>query len=115
MTATFPNIAPEFGLTQESEPKVRRAQFGDGYEQRLKFGLNQNPKTWSITWANRTNAEAAQIETFLDLRADDSEAFYWTPPDGATAYKWVCEKWNKTMATYNRNTITATFRQVYEP
>lgn len=113
--ATFPNIAPDYGLTKESEPKIREVKFGDGYSQRTTFGLNQNPKTWPFTWSNITNAEAAQIEAFLDARAVDRESFDWTPPDAVIAYKWICKKWNKTMNSYNRNTVTATFEQVYEP
>jgi phage-related protein len=79
--ATFPNIAPDYGLTKESEPKIREVKFGDGYGQRTTFGLNQNPKTWPITWVNITNAEAAQIEAFLDARAVDCESFTWIQPD----------------------------------
>ena len=113
--ATFPNIAPDYGLTKQSQPAVRKVQFGDGYEQRLRFGLNQNPKTWNITWNNITNAEADTIEDFLNARALDYASFTWTPPDSNTAYQWVCEQWDKKMNTFNRNTITATFRQVFEP
>ena len=113
--ATFPSIAPDYGLAKQSAPVIRKVQFGDGYEQRLRFGLNQNPKTWPLTWSNITNAEAAQIEAFLDARADDGDSFDWTPPDTTTSYKWVCETWDKTMNVFNRNTITATFRQVFEP
>lgn len=142
MTAFFPDIAPDYGLTKQSAPKLRKVQFGDGYEARIRFGLNQNPKTWNITWNNLTNAETLQVETFLDARADDGEAFYWRPSDGgpvtflltedsdfllaeddskfidddslSPVYKWICETWDKTMNVYNRNTITATFRQVYD-
>lgn len=113
--ATFPNISPDYGLSKESEPAIREAKFGDGYSQRVTFGLNQNPKTWPITWANISNSDASQIEEFLDARAVDCQSFTWTPPDGATAYKWICKKWSKKMLSYNRNMVTATFMQVYEP
>ena len=111
--ATFPSIAPTYGAQKTSQPRVAKVQFGDGYEMRAVFGLNQNPKSWSLTW-EVSEANADTIEDFLDARGG-AESFDWTPPDGATAYKWVCEKWNKTMTSYNRNTVTATFRQVYEP
>lgn len=113
--ATFPNIAPDYGLTKQSEPVIRTVQFGDGYEQRISWGINQDPKGWNITWSNITNTDAAQIEAFLDARARDAASFDWTPPDTATSYKWKCEKWEKSMTAFNRNTITATFKQVFEP
>jgi phage-related protein len=88
-------------------------QFGDGYSQRLTFGLNQNPKSWSLTWeVSETNADT--IEDFLDARGG-TESFDWTPPDTATSYKWICEQWTKTIPYLNRATISATFMQVFEP
>ena len=113
--ATFPAITASYGAQKSSKPKMRMTQFGDGYEQRTTFGLNQNPKEWSLTWQNITEANADTIETFLDARAADGASFDWTPPDTATSYKWVCQQWDKTIPYTGRATITATFRQVFEP
>lgn len=138
--ASFPDITPAYGAEKRSSPAVRRIQFGDGYEQRLRYGLNQNPKVWSLTWNNITEADADTIEAFLDARADDGESFEWPPPDGAAAEyllledggyllledggkiiqgaiinTWVCEEWNKSIPYTGRAVITATFRQVFEP
>ena len=113
--ATFPSIAISYGASKDSEPKVRTVRFGDGYEQRLTFGLNQNPKTWTVSWNYITEADADTIEAFLDARAADAASFDWTPPDESTSYKWVCEAWSKTLDYPTRSSITATFRQVFEP
>lgn len=113
--ATFPAITASYGAQKSSKPKMRMTQFGDGYEQRTTFGLNQNPKEWSLTWQNITEANADTIEAFLDARAADGTSFDWTPPDTATSYKWVCQQWDKTIPYVGRATITATFRQVFEP
>jgi len=111
--ATFPSIAPTYGAQKSSQPAVRKVQFGDGYSQRLRFGLNQNPKSWSLTW-EVSEANADTIEDFLDARGG-AESFDWTPPDTATSYKWICEQWTKTIPYLNRASITATFTQVFEP
>jgi phage-related protein len=79
--ATFPAITPAYGAEKRSAPVMRRVQFGDGYEQRLRYGLNQNPKTWALTWNNITEANADTIEAFLDARAADGDSFDWSPPD----------------------------------
>lgn len=113
--AAFPAITASYGAQKSSKPVVRTTQFGDGYEQRTTFGLNQNPKEWSLTWQNITEANADTIEAFLDARAADGTSFDWTPPDTATSYKWVCQQWDKTIPYTGRATITATFRQVFEP
>jgi phage-related protein len=112
--ATFPSISPTYGAQKTSAPTNRVVKFGDGYEQVLRFGLNQNPKTWSLTW-EVSEADADTIEAFLDARAADGDAFDWTPLDTTTSYKWRCDQWSKTIPYLNRATITATFRQVYEP
>lgn len=111
--ATFPSIAPTYGAQKTSQPKVRSVQFGDGYSQRLVVGLNQNPKSWSLTW-EVSETDADTIEAFLDARAG-AESFDWTPPDTSTSYKWICSQWAKTIPYLNRATITATFTQVFEP
>lgn len=112
--ATFPSITPTYGAQKTSRPTVRTVQFGDGYSQRLTYGLNQNPKSWSLTW-EVSETDADTIETFLNARAVDNASFDWTPLDEATAYKWICQEWNKTVPYKNRATITATFQQVFEP
>ena len=110
--ATFPSIAPTYGAQKTSQPKVTAVQYGDGYEMRAVFGLNQNPKSWALTW-EISEANADTIETFLDARAGQ-ESFDWTPPRG-TAGKYVCEEWQTTLSNCNNNQIRATFREVYEP
>lgn len=91
---------------------MRIAQFGSGYSQRTTFGINQNPKSWNLTW-QVSETDADTIETFLDARAG-VESFDWTPIDEATSYKWICREWEKTIPYLNRATITATFEQVFE-
>jgi phage-related protein len=112
--ATFPAITPTYGAQKNSRPNVRTVQFGDGYQQRLTYGLNQNPKSWSLTW-EVSETDADTIETFLNDRAADNASFDWTPLDEATSYKWICPEWNKSVPYKNRATITATFQQVFEP
>ena len=113
--ATFPDISPDYGAQKTSAPIVRKVQFGDGYEARLKYGLSQNPKVWTLSFVNLTEADSDTIETFLDARADDYASFDWSPPDETSTYKWVCERWTKSIPYANRATIQATFRQVFEP
>ena len=113
--ATFPDIDISYGAQRQNAPKVRRVQFGDGYEVRLTYGLNQNPKEWNVQWNNISETDADTIETFLNARAADNASFDWTPPDETTSYKWVCSSWTKTIDYPTLSTIEATFRQVFEP
>ena len=112
--ATFPSITPTYGLQKSSSPNVRKVQFGDGYEARLTYGINQNPKVFNLTF-EVSETDADTIETFLDARAADNANFDFTPPGESSASKFVCEQWSKSITYLNRATIQATFRPVFEP
>jgi|TARA_R100000027_G_scaffold64890_1_gene58836 phage-related protein len=110
--ATFPSYDPLVGASKSSQPSVRRVRFGDGFEQRLTFGLNQDRKTWALTW-DVTEEAADEIEAFLEARGG-SESFDWSPPDETSTYKWICLEWNKTINFPGRGQISATFEEVFD-
>ena len=112
--ATFPSITPTYGVQKSSAPNVRTVRFGDGFEKRLSFGLNQNPKVYNLTFVV-SETDADTIEEFLDARADDNAPFDFTPPGEASSSKFVCETWSKSIPYLNRATIETTFREVFEP
>lgn len=110
--ATFTYTA-SFGISEQSQPRVRQVQFGDGYSQRLVYGLNTDPKIWQLKFENRDDTEANNITAFFEAR-NGAEAFDWTPPRG-NAGKYICQQWNVDMINCNNNTISATFIEVFEP
>tara|TARA_Y100000004_G_scaffold112716_1_gene126553 strand:+ start:40 stop:381 length:342 start_codon:yes stop_codon:yes gene_type:complete len=112
--ADFPDFDPAPGMTKASAPATRKVQFGDGYETRLLYGLNQNPKIYNLTF-RVSESESDTIEAFLDARAVDSASFTYTPPGESSASNFVCEEWSKTVPFVDRAEIVATFRQVFEP
>ena len=114
--ATFPDFDPLFGAAKASKPRVRAVQFGDGYQQRLMYGIpdHMNPKEWSLVFDVK-DTDADTIEAFLDARAEDAASFDWSPPDTTTSYKWVCPTWNREMYDHQRSRISVTFTQVFEP
>ena len=112
---TFPSITPTYGVQKNSKPNARTVKFGDGYEQSITFGLNQNPKTYALTFVV-SETDADTIEAFLDERAaNNMESFDFTPPGESSSSKFVCEDWSKSIPYLNRATIQATFRQRFEP
>lgn len=110
--ATFTYTA-DYSATEDSQPRVKTVQYGDGYSQRLKYGLNTDPKSWKLTFAYRTNTERDNIVGFFEQRGG-AESFDWTPPRGS-AGKYICSSWSVELNAYNQNTINATFVQVFEP
>ena len=119
--ATFPtrqdgtDIEPSYTVVKKSQPNTRIIKFGDGYEHRLLFGLNQNPKTFDFTWKDLSETDSDIIEDFLDERAKDNVSFAYTPPRESSSMNFKCPSWTKNINYSNLSTIKATFIQVFEP
>ena len=112
--ANFPTtVNPSYGTSKKSAPNIRIAQFGDGYQQRSTFGINQNLKVYNFTWSNISETNADEIEDFLDARAG-VENFDYTPAGESASKKFICPQWNKTIPYLNRASISATFVEVAE-
>ena len=111
--ATFPSIASTYGVTKTSQPNTKITQFGDGYQARIQFGMNQNPKVYRLTF-NVSETDSDTIEAFLDARAIDQASFDFTPTGEASSMKFVCERWSKTIPYNNRAILNMTFREVFE-
>ena len=112
--ATFPDYNPVFSANKRDITNTRTVQFGDGYQQRFTFGLNQDADQWSLVF-NEDNENTTIIENFLKARKVDGASFDWSPPDETVTYKWVCPSFNKEIFDFNRNRINVTFVQVFEP
>ena len=63
--ATFPDYNPVFSASKTDITNTRTVQFGDGYQQRFTYGINQKAKQWSLTF-NVDDEDATEIETFLE-------------------------------------------------
>ena len=112
--ATFPSINPSYNAQKTTSSQIRTTQFNDGYQHRIKFGLNTRPYVWALTF-DVSESESDTIETFLEARADDGASFDWQPPSSAVAYKWICLQWTKRIPFLNRASLNMTFQQVFEP
>tara|TARA_R100001443_G_C3296679_1_gene164193 strand:+ start:192 stop:548 length:357 start_codon:yes stop_codon:yes gene_type:complete len=117
--ATFPATpVASFPINKTQNPKTRTVTFADGYEHRITFGLaeNQNPKVFNLSWKNITLTESDTLMDFLNARATDNASFDYTPPGDSTSYKFVAEPgYSESIDYAERATVTATFRQVFEP
>ena len=49
MTNTF-TWNPDFQAQVQYAPRVTVTTFGDGYEQRVQFGINANAQKWNLTF-----------------------------------------------------------------
>ena len=110
---------PDKGFTRASEPRIFKAEFGDGYEQRLANGINNLAESWSITMNNRTNDDIDDIIDFFESKGGVTNFSFVLPNsnEGSSeeTVKVVCTDWNKNYDYGDFYSATATFRRVYEP
>lgn len=102
--------SPAPGASKAVAPRVRAANFGDGYQQHVADGINAAPSTWNLTFPGLSAAVANAIEAYLITAVGSS--FDWTDPAGV-AGKWMCASWQREVLGMGKATITATFTQVF--
>ena len=108
-----PGVNPTFDVPQEHAPKVLRADFGDGYSQRSRAGLNHDQIKTTLTWEAITTAEVAVIHDFMKARGGD-QAFIYTLPGSAEALKWIAPTYQKVLTDPGLYSYTATLEQVFD-
>jgi phage-related protein len=77
----------------EVEPRVRVAQFGDGYAQRRPAGINTQDQMWTVALNNLTVEKANAVLAFLSAR-NGVDVFNWTPPRTSAALDVICPSWS---------------------
>lgn len=90
-----PPIGPSPGTGIETEVRLIKSGFGDGYGQSSPAGLNHIRKRVSLTWTALTLEQALEIENFFIARKG-CEPFTYRLRGEATDRKWVCESWSRT-------------------
>ena len=114
-------VIPDRGFGRTVAPNTLTVAFGDGYEQRLSRGINNNLETFNITLSNRTKEESDNIADYLSsLRGVTS--FNFNIPDhgqqgdsdNEKTIKVVCMNYNVTYVHDNHFTISMQLKRVYE-
>lgn len=101
----------DYGAKKVRAPVLRPIKFGDGYEQSVPNGLNNNPASWPVTIGELTDMEARQIMLFLDSFGGH-RPFWWRDPDGKLL-QYKCTEYERTYSDDDRNNVTATFKQYF--
>jgi|TARA_B110000914_G_C15331604_1_gene384977 phage-related protein len=106
------------GLQQSAKPRILKAQFGDGYEMRMKDGINNTPRTWTLSFANRTKADIDDLYTFMNGLAEVDTAKLTVPDTNSSgnedAVVVILEGYSKTLAYDDYYSLSCTAREVFE-
>lgn len=104
------------GASEKPKPRVLKAQFGDGYELRAVHGINNTPRTFSLSFNNRTKEDIDKLYNFFISLASVTTCNL-TIPDSTAAeetIKVVIEDFNKTFNYDNYYSLTCQAREVFE-
>ena len=112
--AAFPIANPKYNYTITRQPAVNVISFGDGFEQRLTEGLNQNPITLNLKF-DLSQTDSTTAVNFLNARITDGASFTFLVPNENVTKNFVCLSYNTAIPVLNRVTLTCSFREVFEP
>lgn len=103
---------PSYNSNVNVTPRINIIQFGDGYQQRAKDGLNAILLPFDYTFSERKLDEAVAILHFLHQR-QGKESFYFTPPGPFGVLKlFICKEWSHSSIFQDNHTIRAKFEEV---
>ena len=114
MAQPFPFANPKYGYTVTRSPKMNVLSFGDGFQQRLTKGLNQNPVSLNLRF-DLSQTESNTAITFLNARITDGESFTFTIPNENVNKNFTCTNYNTSIPFLNRVILSCTFQEVFEP
>jgi len=99
--------------TGQTAFRVKRAQFGEGYAQKVGDGLNNKFSTWNVAVDN-DYAYVLTAKQFLDQHGG-WQSFLWTPPNYTQPIRVTCETYSEISHVGEQCRLTAVFEQVYFP
>jgi phage-related protein len=117
LNEVFPNSAAskvfafDRGFTKRVKHRLLVAKFGDGYEQRVRDGINTQETTFNFAFKNRPWEEIEVLSAFLDVKA----GLNFDAVISEETVKVVCENYDINYGQNDIHTLTGNFRKVYEP
>ena len=88
---TDKNWCPAIPAQQQWAERMRKAQFGDGYEQRTLDGINSLRRRWQLRYEMKTSDIIAAMVAYLSAQKGNAFSFY--DPSSATTYQVTCDEW----------------------
>ena len=106
------------GIQMATKPRVLKAQFGDGYEMRVRDGINNTPRSWGLTFNNRTKEDIDNLYAFFNRLASVDTCKLTIPDQTESGNEFtatvVIEDYNRVMSYDNFYSLSCTAREVFE-
>lgn len=106
---------PSYQSPKNTEFRLLRNKFGDGYEQRVGDGINTDEESWDLVFNTVDTATAEAIDAYLKSKKS-GESFTWIPSylnPTAAKIKVICQKYKINPVGYNVYDVSLTFEKVF--
>ncbi len=116
ITGFSAKVVYDRGVEDTPSPRVLKAQFGDGYEMRVADGINNTPRTWRLSFNNRTKSDIDKLYKFMNTLASVDTAKLTIPNavDGEETVTVVLEEYNRVLSYDDYYSLTCAAREVFE-
>jgi len=116
ITGFSAKVVYDRGVQQSEKPRVLKAQFGDGYELRVRDGINNTPREWGLTFNNRTKEDIDKLYKFMTTLAEVDTAKLTVPNavDGEETVTVILQGYSRSLTYDNYYTLVCTAREVFE-
>lgn len=115
IVASDTTINADRGVTIQSTPRVKLANFGDGYEQRLADGINNIKREVNLSFSPRDNAEIDDIIDYFDyLEGVTPLTITYNNSNGNETMKVIIDNWTKTFINSTASGAQASGRRIFE-
>jgi phage-related protein len=106
-----PPVRQSPGTKIKPTVKIKKAEFGDGYTQKMPDGLNHIRDGVTLTWDTLLPEQAKDMELFMKQKLGTIPFLY--DVDEGEFVRWTCEIWERGRG--DQHTFTATFEQYFGP
>lgn len=82
---------PDISLEAGHKWRLKKAQFGDGYQQRALDGINALDQEWKVSWSVRPREMLLAMDEYL--QAQLAKAFAFLDPGTGETFMVFCDEW----------------------
>jgi len=102
---------PSYNLAISSEPRILSIEFGDGYQQIMPDGINNDLLQFTLTFDKRNVKEAAAIIHFFASKRGVSPFYFRVPEPYGITKKFICSTWSSTLVFDDHYSVAASFAE----
>lgn len=103
---------PSYQSSVTINPRVKAIKFGDGYEQRIRDGINTILLELDLRFDNRSAQEITAIAHFLYEKSGYKSFLFLPAAPYNTIKRFVARNWTQIPEFYDNHSLTAKFEEV---